>query len=93
MPNSSFVPNDAVKKHFAEAVMWSYHGREFPAPTFELGMAPAGSLYTTVGDLATFMSAVFGNRVLKPATMTEMFTPQFAKPEEKQGFGLGFNGQ
>ena len=90
MPNSSFVPNDAVKKHLAEAVMWSYHGREFPAPTFELGMAPAGSLYTTVGDLATFMSAVFGDRVLKPATMTEMFTPQFAKPEEKQGFGLGF---
>ena len=43
----------------ANAVMWTYHGREFPAPTFELGMAPAGCMYSTVTDLGRFMSVLF----------------------------------
>ena len=42
----------AVTKDLAKAVMWTYHGREFPAPTFELGMTPAGGMYSTVNDLA-----------------------------------------
>ena len=46
MKSSSFLPTPAVKKNLADAVMWTYHGREFPAPTFELGMAPAGCMYS-----------------------------------------------
>ena len=34
----------------------------FAAPTFQLGMAPAGSMYSTVTDLGRFLSALF-NRV------------------------------
>ena len=48
-----------MKKHLADAVMWTYHGREFPAPTFELGTAPAGCMYSTVLDLAKFQSCLF----------------------------------
>ena len=59
MASSSFEPTPAVKKHLADAVMWTYHGREFPAPTFELGMAPAGCMYSTVLDLAKFPSCLF----------------------------------
>jgi CubicO group peptidase (beta-lactamase class C family)/D-alanyl-D-alanine dipeptidase len=92
MASSSFEPTPATKKHLADAVMWTYHGREFPAPTFELGMSPAGSMYSTVLDLAKFTSCLFadGKPLLKPETVAEMFRPQFAKPDAKEGFGIGF---
>jgi serine beta-lactamase-like protein LACTB len=96
MKSSSFLPTPVVKKNLADAVMWTYHGREFPAPTFELGVAPAGCMYSTVLDLAKFQSCLFaggkvGDRqLLKPATIAEMFRPQFVEPDEKEGFGLGF---
>lgn len=96
MKSSSFLPTPAVKKNLADAVMWTYHGREFPAPTFELGMAPAGCMYSTVLDLAKFTSCLFAGgkigegQLLKPTTIEQMFTPQFAKKDDKEGFGLGF---
>ncbi len=92
MTASAFEATPAVKKQLAEAVMWSVHGREFPAPTFELGMAPAGSMYSSVGDLGKFMSCLFadGKGVLKPETVAAMFTPQFADAGAKSGFGIGF---
>jgi serine beta-lactamase-like protein LACTB len=93
MKDSSFLPTDAVKKNLASAVMWTLHGREFPAPTFELGMAPAGCMYSTVLDLAKFQSALFagGKGILKPETIRAMWTPQQEKAGEKTDFGLGFN--
>lgn len=96
MTDSAFTPTESVKKHLADAVMWSYHGREFPAPTFQLGMAPAGCMYSTVGDLSKFMSCLFadgkanGLSLLKKETVEEMFTLQFADPKATDGFGLGF---
>ena len=89
MTTSSFQPTPEVKKHLADAVMWTYHGREFPAPTFELGTAPAGCMYSTVLDLAKFQSCLFAGgklgdkQLLKPETLEEMFRPQFAKTEAK----------
>ena len=96
MTASDFEPTAAVKKDLAEALMWTYHGRAFPAPTFELGEAPAGCMYSTVTDLSRFLSAVFaGGRcptgaIVKEATLRAMLTPQFDKPDAKDGFGLGF---
>jgi serine beta-lactamase-like protein LACTB len=96
MDHSSFEPDPALTKGLARAVMWTYHGREFPAPTFELGMAPAGSMYSTVNDLARFLSMLFAHGkgahsvLLQPQTLEDMWKPQFAAPGEKQGFGIGF---
>ena len=42
MKHSSLEADPAVTKDLAKAVMWSYDGREFPAPTFTLGENPAG---------------------------------------------------
>jgi CubicO group peptidase (beta-lactamase class C family)/D-alanyl-D-alanine dipeptidase len=92
MKSSSFVPTPAVKQSLADATMWTYHGREFPAPTFELGIAPAGCMYSTVLDLAKFASCLLDNgrieagQLVKPSTLQEMFKPQYAQ----DGFGLGF---
>jgi serine beta-lactamase-like protein LACTB len=97
MKSSSFVPTEVTKKQLADAVMWSYHGREFPAPTFELGMSPAGCMYSTVLDLAKFQSCLFAEgkldekRLIKPETLAEMLKPQYAKTPDQRGFGLGFS--
>jgi serine beta-lactamase-like protein LACTB len=97
MNHSSFGPTPELQKELAKAVMWSYHGREFPAPTWELGMPPAGSMYTTVLDLARFQSVLFKGgegpkgRILKPETIEAMYKPQFARKDEKSGFGIGFS--
>jgi CubicO group peptidase (beta-lactamase class C family)/D-alanyl-D-alanine dipeptidase len=92
MQQSAFEPTPAVRKDLAEALMWTYTGREFAAPTFELGMAPAGSMYSTVTDLGRFLSVLFagGRGFVRPKTLEQMWTPQFAKPDEKEGFGIGF---
>ncbi len=96
MGGSDFSPTPAVRKNLADAVMWTYHGREFPAPTFELGESPAGCLYAPVTDLAKFASCLFaggkagGGQLLKPETVDAMLSLQFAKPDDKAGFGIGF---
>src|SRR5579864_6339044 len=55
MKHSSFEPGPELTKNLAKAVMWTYPGREFSAPTFELGIAPAGCMYTNVLDLGHFL--------------------------------------
>jgi serine beta-lactamase-like protein LACTB len=96
MKRSSFAPEAEITKDLARAVMWTYQGREFPAPTFELGMAPAGCMYSTVNDLGRFLSVLFaggkgpGGVIVKPETLEEMYKPQFAKNGEGPQFGLGF---
>ncbi|MCS6817746.1 MAG: serine hydrolase [Blastocatellia bacterium] len=90
LSKSSFEPEPELIRDLAKGYMWTYHGRVFEAPTFQLGMAPAGSMYSTVVDLARFLSALFagGRGVLRPQTLAEMWTPQFAG--EASGFGIGF---
>jgi len=96
LTSSSFDPSPAMKARTADAVMWNYHDRPFAAPTFALGMAPAGSMYSTMPDLGRFLSVLFAGgrgtrgRVLRPATLQQMWTPQFAPAGATRGYGLGF---
>jgi serine beta-lactamase-like protein LACTB len=96
MTSSSFEPSPTVTRDLAKALMWTYHGRDFLAPTFELGMAPAGCMYSTVLDLGKFLSVLFAGgkgpkgQLLRSETLEQMYRPQYAKPEEKTGFGIGF---
>lgn len=91
MSSSSFEANATVRARLADAQMWTIDGRVFPAPTFPLGMAPAGSMYSTVLDLAAFMSWMFeGGDVVQAETLEAMWTPQFAPEGTREGFGIGF---
>src|SRR5207247_1436464 len=53
--------------------------------------------YSTATDLSRFLSILFaGGRgpngpILKAPTLQQMFTPQFDKPDAKEGFGIGFH--
>ncbi len=96
MNESSFAPEPNLIRNLATGYMWSYDGLNFPAPTFQLGLAPAGCMYSTVTDLAQFLMVLFNHgrgpngQLIQSATLQTMWTPQFAKEGEKRGFGLGF---
>ena len=96
MRSSAFVPTPALAAHVPHAVMWNYHDRPFTAPTFQLGMAPAGSMYATMPDLGRFISMLFrdgmgvNGRVLQAATLRQMWVPQYAAAGATSGAGLGF---
>ncbi|MEW6207175.1 MAG: serine hydrolase [Acidobacteriota bacterium] len=92
LASSSFEPTEETSKNLAKAYMWTIDGRVFEAPRFELGMSPAGSMYSTIVDLGLFLTALFdkGRGVIKPATFDEMLTPQFAPAGQKTGYGIGF---
>jgi len=96
LERSSFEPTPEITKDLAKAYMWTIDGRVFEAPTFELGISPAGSMYTTVTDMGRFMSALLAGgrgtkgRMLKSSTLDEMWTPQFAPAGQKAGYGIGF---
>jgi len=96
MKTSAFTPDPDIVDDLADAYMWGFDRDLFAAPTFELGMAPAGSMYSTVLDLSRFMSAVFRGglgelgRVLDTETLEAMWVPQFAEPGATSGYGFGF---
>src|SRR6476620_11535305 len=58
---------------------------------------PAGSLASTVEDLARFASLQFrdgpagGTQVLKGSTLREMHRIQWLRPDWRSGWGLGFS--
>jgi CubicO group peptidase (beta-lactamase class C family)/D-alanyl-D-alanine dipeptidase len=93
--HSSFEPEPAIIGNLAKGEMWTYDGLTFEAPTFQLGMAPAGSMYSTVNDLGLFVSVLLAQgkaedrTVLKPATLEQMWSPQFPNSGGRV-FGLGF---
>lgn len=96
MKNSNFQPTPDITKNLAKAEMWTVFGKTYDAPTFELGIAPAGSMYATTGDLAKFASAIFAadnnspDAFLKKDTLEKMWKPQFAESGQKNGAGIGF---
>jgi CubicO group peptidase (beta-lactamase class C family)/D-alanyl-D-alanine dipeptidase len=93
--HSSFEPDPTVIGNLAKAEMWTYDGLKFDAPTFQLGMAPAGSMYSTVMDLGHFLSVLMAGGqtdngvLLQPKTIEQMWSPQFPNPGGRV-FGLGF---
>jgi serine beta-lactamase-like protein LACTB len=94
--HSAFDAPPELVKDRAASLMWTQYGREFPAPTFALGDAPAGSMDSTVLDLGKFLSILFAGgraangRSVKPETLEQMWTSQFAATADKTNFGLGF---
>lgn len=99
MDASSFTPDPDIVGDLAHAWMWGFDRGLFDAPTFELGMSPAGSMYSTVLDLARFMSAMFRRgegergRVLGAEALESMWEPQFEEEGARTGYGLGFSVQ
>ncbi len=97
LDSSWFSVEAAPPERLASGLMWSYDGREFPAPGFELGMTPAGSMVTSIRDLGAFLTHLAAGRlpgVLGPEALEGMWRVQFPAEGAGQGdtgFGLGFH--
>lgn len=95
MDYSGFEPGEDINKNLAESTMWSYDQRKFTAPNFQLGMAPAGSLYAPMKDLGQFIITLFNEgsgvngQLISKETLDEMWTPQF-DGDRLSGYGIGF---
>ncbi|MBI3682996.1 MAG: serine hydrolase, partial [Acidobacteria bacterium] len=89
MKNSGYKLESEWVAYVTKGWMWSY-GHRLEAPRFDLGMAPAGNLYASNGDLARFLSALFrgGEPVMRPPTLAKMWEAQFGS-ESGLGFWLG----
>lgn len=89
---SGFELTPELASHAAKGFMWTYDGRVFPAPTFQVGIFPAAGMYSTVADLGRFIAVLFdggrgpGGQVLKPETLREMWSPG---PGQDGGWNLG----
>ncbi len=96
MDSSSFLLDGSLKSRLAQGHMWTYDDREFAAPDFALGMAPATNLYSTASDLcrlaAQWMQQPYAPELalLKKASWAEMFRPQFVSQQGSSPMGLGF---
>ena len=97
MAHSAFTPDARVISNLPEAYMWSYQGDRTVAPTFELGMSPAGSMYSSMSDLALFMDALIkrgegsDGRLLGEKTLETMWTPQSTiQSGRNRSYGIGF---
>lgn len=97
MSQSAFAPEKHLLAKLPEAYMRSYHGGRFVAPTFELGVAPAGSMYASMNDLGLFMSALIkkgegvNGRFLEEKTLRQMWSLQNElKSARNRSFGIGF---
>jgi len=97
MDHSSFTVTPAIEPILATGWMRTYDGRQFQAPTFLLGTGPAGNLYSSVNDLAKFVSCLFNDgrtddgRILTPESLDTMTTAIKDSQGNDQGFGLGFS--
>lgn len=91
--DTSFRPGAQLRTRLAQGYMWTYDGREFAAPTFDLGMEPAANLYATPADLVRFARVLFLRgehpRVVSDDTLRQMFTPQLTHTGRSGGIGLG----
>lgn len=97
MKQSAFEPEKALIAKLPKAYMWSYHSDRTLAPTFELGISPAGSMYSSMNDLAYFMAALIKKgeglkgRILKEETLDQMWTPQGnIHSARNHSYGIGF---
>lgn len=95
MNSSSFRPTAAISPHLPDAWMWAHHCERFPAPVFDMGILPAGNLYSTVTDLAQLLIVMFQDE--PPAELgigrEELLSMiQSGTPEHQPGhdYGIGF---
>jgi D-alanyl-D-alanine dipeptidase/CubicO group peptidase (beta-lactamase class C family) len=94
MSHSTFARDSDVALHLARGTLWTYDPREFPAPAFDAGVAPAENLYATTADLARLLSALFAdghgtsNRVLAPGAIAQALGT--SRSADTAGVALGF---
>ena len=96
MHDTSLQATPTVREHLAYAQLAPFDAERFAAPVFDLGMAPAGNLYSNIQDLGRFATGILNGgtgsngRILSRATLESMWQRQ-AAGSPAAGYGIGFD--
>ena len=97
MGASAFTRAGVRGRDIAVGESWSLDGRRGRGATFDQGELPAANLYTNVLDLSRVARVLVrggtlddGTPFLRPATLAQMWTPQFPDSGVNGGVGIGF---
>ena len=103
MERSGFEPVEAWLADFQNCVATPYHAQreDETAPskapvTVERGLNPAGGLYSSVEDMAHFLSLQFrdgpaqNGQILRGSTLREMHAPVFLDPNWQEATAVGW---
>ena len=97
MTSSGFDRAALAQDKFAQGYHRDEARQPFPSKHWdEQGFKPAGGLYSTVNDIARFMSLQFreglagGAQVLGSSTLREMHQPIIVTPDFESGYGVGW---
>jgi D-alanyl-D-alanine carboxypeptidase len=67
------------------------HKEPLAVPRVFLRSSPAGGIYSTVEDLATFLTALNGGHLLRAKTLAELLTPRPDPSARDKLYAYGFN--
>jgi CubicO group peptidase (beta-lactamase class C family) len=90
MEDTEFLRSDELSGRAARGYLWrteSDRTNVFHLPVLGTG---DGGIYSTVADLHTFWSALFGGRIVPGDRVAEMTRPRSDVPWEGKRYGLGF---
>lgn len=100
MKDTSSGMAPGIRERLAPADMWTLDG-DSPAPVFNLGGSPAGNIFSTTSDMASYAQCLLrggfapdGHSIVSPASLRKMWTPIGKRPEghnkDLNGYGLCF---
>jgi len=91
MTGSDFVRNERVAERLCEGYA-RRRGRNKPVRYLDIIPSPAGSLFSSVDDMARYMSVLCdgGGKVLDTELLDEMMSPQFRIDSRLPAMGLAF---
>jgi CubicO group peptidase (beta-lactamase class C family) len=97
MSSSGFDRSALAQDKFAQGYHRDEARKPFPSRHWdEQGFKPAGGMYSTVNDIAKFISLQFregpagGAQILGGSTLREMHQPVVVMPDFETGFGIGW---
>jgi len=95
MHDTALRATPAVRAQLAHAQIAPFDAERFDAPVFDLGMAPAGNLYSNIEDMSRFAVAILNggatehSRILGQSTLTGMWERQYPD-DSTRDYGIGF---
>ena len=91
MENSTFYFGDISDPHDL-ALGYEYFKRKYyPMFQSEIKSVPSGNLYSTIGDLSTFLKVLLNNEVFaKENTLQQMCVDHYSSKEDPETMGLGW---